>query len=360
MRVNQEPYKKSAKMNTTKKEFGALPDGRTAMLYTIQNRQGTILNITDYGGIVTGLQIMDKQGEMRDVVLGFDRLEKYTGDHPYFGCIVGRYANRIRNGEFTLDGKKYKLARNHGNHHLHGGEKGFDKKLWESASLELEKRNGVKLFYLSRHMEEGYPGNLAVHVTYSLSEDNELIIEYFAKTDAPTVLNLTHHGYFNLNGARKDVKDHFMMINADGITQTDDELIPTGEIMSVENTPRDLRKPRQIGNALKEIPRGFDDNYVINHRGKGMEMAARTYDLSSGLQMEVFTTEPGVQFYTANFLDGITGKNNISYGKHHAICLEAQHFPDSVHQPDFPATVLRPGQVYHQETRYRFSLRGTD
>jgi len=347
----------------TRTPFGTLPDGREVDIFAIANNKGIQASITTYGGIVTSLTAPDQGGRFADVVLGFDNLDAYLEGHPYFGAIIGRYGNRIAKGTFTLDGQTFTLARNNNGNHLHGGVIGFDKALW-SAQAEFHPNSPrLRLRHVSANGDEGYPGQLDVTVDYTLTHDNELRIDYRATTDRPTHVNLTNHSYLNLAGAASgDILNHELQINADHFTPVDEGLIPTGEIRSVEGTPMDFRKPMAIGLRIDDEDEqlyfggGFDHNWVLNSDATGLSLAARVVDPTSGRVMEVLTSEPGVQFYTANFLDGsITGKDGTVYGRRCALCLETQHFPDSPNRPEFPTTVLRPGEVYETTTVYRFS-----
>jgi aldose 1-epimerase len=337
-----------------KSSFGTLPDGTAVDLYTLANANGLSAKVATYGAIITEVHVPDRQGKFRDVVLGFDNLEQYLKGHPFFGATVGRCANRIAKGRFNLDGKTYTLATNNGPNHLHGGLKGFDKKVWQA---EPQTGASVKLSYTSPDGEEGYPGTLAVAVTFTLTDANELRLDYAATTDKPTSVNLTNHSYFNLAGEGLAL-DHEMMIAANYYTPSDSALIPTGEIKAVQGTPMDFTTPRPIGSHFSQLhtnPIGYDHNYVLNAGGKSLALAARAHELKSGRVMEVHTTQPGVQFYTANFLNGShTGKRGVVYQQHCAFCLETQHFPDSVNQPKFPSVILRPGQTYRQTTLYKF------
>ncbi len=345
----------------TKMDFGKMPDGTPVELYVLSNGRVTAKVIT-YGGIVTELHVPDKKGKTEDVVLGFDSLKGYLSGNPYFGAIVGRFANRIAGGKFTLDGKDYKLAVNNGPNSLHGGIKAFDKVVWKAEDASGADGPAVKLTHLSPDGDEGYPGNLSVSVTYTVTNDDALKIDYKATTDKATPLNLTNHSYFNLAGpASGTVLDHELKLATDKYTVADDTLIPTGEIKSARGTPLDFTTSTPIGkhmNGLKADPIGYDHNYVLPGDGKSPKLAATVYEPSSGRVMEVFTTEPGVQFYTGNFLDGtLTGKGGVPYRKHQGFCLETQHYPDSVHHPEFPSTILRPGSTYTQTTIYKFSTR---
>jgi aldose 1-epimerase len=347
------------KAGVTRSEFGKTPEGTAVDLYTLTNANGMTAKVMTYGALLTELHVPDRAGKPGDVVLGFDTLEGYLHGHPYFGATVGRVANRIAKGRFTLDGKEYTLAVNNGPNALHGGKKGFDKVVWTAEPVA--GASAVKFTYRSPAGEEGYPGTLTATVTYTLTDRNELRLDYTATTDQPTPVNLTNHTYFNLAGpASGDVLGAVLMIDADKYTPTDDTLIPTGELRSVKGTPYDFTTPTPIGTRIAELkgnPGGYDTNYVLNGGGKSLGLAARVMDPKSGRVMEMFTTEPGVQFYTGNFLDGsIRGKGGVAYNKHQAFCLEAQHFPDSVNHPDFPSMILRPGQTYKQTTSYKFSL----
>lgn len=346
--------------------FGKTADGTPVEIYTLTNAHGMEAQIMTYGGIVVSLKAPDRSGKMADVVLGYDTLDGYLKDNgPYMGALIGRYGNRIANGKFTLNGVEYTLAKNNGENHLHGGLKGFDKVVWKGTPLRGGR--GLRLTYLSKDGEEGYPGNLSVTVTYSLTNNNELRIDYAATTDKETVLNLTHHSYFNLAGAGMgDILGHEVFINADRfVPVADSGAIPTGELRNVKGTPMDFTKPMAIGARITQpdeqlnFGRGYDHTWVLNKtRARTPSLAARVYEAKSGRLMEVYTTEPGVQFYTGNFLDGtITGKGGKVYNQRYGLCLEAQHYPDSPNQPKFPSTVLRPGQRYTQTTIYKFSAR---
>jgi len=346
-----------------KKPFGALPDGRTVDLYLLTNDNSMRASITTYGGIVTSLTAPDRDGRFADVVLGFDDLDGYLAGHPYFGAIIGRYGNRIANGTFTLDDQTYALARNNNGNHLHGGITGFDKALWSAQPLPTTEDPQLRLTHISADCEEGYPGRLEVAVDYTLTHDNELRIDSSATTDKPTHVNLTNHSYFNLAGpGGKDILDHEVLINADHFTPVDDGLIPTGEIRRVDDTPLDFREPATIGARIDiddeqlRFGSGYDHNFVLNRADRELSFAARVFEPTTGRVMEVLTCEPGVQFYTANFLNGsITGKGGTVYGRRCAFCLETQHFPDSPNRPEFSTTVLRPGEIYETTTVYRFS-----
>lgn len=346
----------TTKMGIIKSDFGKTKEGQAVDLYTLTNANGMAVKITNYGGIVTSLKVPDKNGQLDDVVLGFDSLDKYLEGHPYFGALVGRYGNRIARGKFTLNGTEYQLAANNGENHLHGGIKGFDKVVWNAEIVKKENEVGIKLSYLSKDGEEGYPGNLSVVVIYTLTKNNELKILYEAETDKPTPVNLTHHSYFNLKGAGNgDILGHLMTFAADRFTPVDEGLIPTGELKSVKDTPMDFTVPKSIGERIDRVKGGYDHNYVLNDWDGSLKQAAKVVEPTSGRVMEVWTTEPGLQFYTGNFLDGtITGKNGKVYQKHFGFCLETQHFPDSPNNPGFPSTILEPGEKYTHTTIYRF------
>jgi aldose 1-epimerase len=348
-----------------KQPFGKTADGTSVELYTLTNSSGVEAKIMTYGGIVVSLKVPDRNGKLDDVVLGYDGLDGYLTSHPYFGTITGRYANRIAKGKFTLDGREYTLAQNNGENHLHGGIKGFDKVVWKAREVKIKDGVGVELTYVSRDGEEGYPGNLSVTVTYTLTNKNELKIVYAATTDKATIVNLTNHSYFNLAGPKAgDILGHELMLNADRFTPVDRTLIPTGELRSVKGTPMDFTKPTAIGARIEQKDEqllfglGYDHNWVLNKTGASLTLAARVYEPTTGRVMEVYTTEPGIQFYTGNFLDGtITGKGGKVYQKRYGFCLETQHFPDSPNKPSFPSTVLRPSRKYTQTTVYKFSTK---
>lgn len=336
--------------------FGRLSGKEEAQLFTIQNSQGITVKFSNFGGTIVSILTPDRKGRLQDIVLGFDSLEGYLGEHPYIGTLVGRYANRISKGRFALDGKEYVLAQNSGENHLHGGVKGYDKVLWSYSPYADIDRAGIMMTYLSYDMEEGYPGNLKVNVNFSLNESNELIIEYTATTDKNTYLNLTHHGYFNLNGAKRNIYDHEIQINAGSYVETDKNLIPTGQIIKLKNGPLDLRNMKLIGPEIVKLENGYDHCYIIDKKKDGPELAAIVYHPASGRKMELYTTEPAVQFYSSNFLAGLTGKGNIRYKKHLALCLEAQHYPDSPNHPHFPSTLLKPEGIYRQTTIHKFGI----
>ncbi len=342
--------------------FGKMSDSLPVQLFTLTNRHGMQVGITNYGGRVVSLLAPDRHGKPADVVLGFDSLDGYSQGNPYFGALVGRYANRIGNAKFTLGGKEYKLAANNGPNSLHGGLKGFDKVVWE-VKERAESPPSIELTYFSKDGEEGYPGNLAVKVVYTLTEKNELRIDYSATTDRDTVLNLTNHAYFNLTGQMSEnILKHVLTINADRFTPIDNTLIPTGELRPVDRTPFDFRRPVVVGARINaddeqlKFGKGYDHNFVLNHSGHELALSARVTEPGSGRVMEVLTTQPGIQLYTGNFLDGtIRGKGGVAYGQRSAFCLETQHFPDSPNKPGFPSAELTPGQTYRETTVYKFS-----
>jgi aldose 1-epimerase len=340
---------------TTKSNFGKLPDGTVVNLYTLTNSHGLLAKVITYGTIITELHVPDRTGNNGDIVLGFDNLDQYLKGHPYFGCTVGRVANRIAKGRFTLDGKAYQLAVNNGPNHLHGGLKGFDKAVWKA---EPKSGASVKFSYSSPDGEENYPGKVDAVVAMALTDANELRIDYSAVTDKPTPVNLTNHSYFNLAG-HGDILNHELMLAADFFTPSDETSIPTGEIKPVKGTPMDFTTPKPIGSRISQVKGekiGYDHNYFINHGGKDLTLFARVRERETGRVMEVSTTQPGVQFYTGNYLDGsLTGKHGVVYGQHTGFCLETQHFPDSVNHPNFPSVILRPGQSYRQTTVFKFT-----
>ena len=344
-------------MNSTKKSFGSL-NGEEVYLFSLSNNSGFTVEITNYGGIVTSIFTPDRTGVMDDVVLGYDSLNDYLIETPYFGAIVGRYANRIANASFNLGGTAYQLAANNGPNHLHGGIAGFDKVIWTPETITDDSTASLKLTYISPDGEEGYPGNLETSVVYTVTRDNKLQIEYTAITDKPTPVNLSHHSYFNLGGTNgKNILDHVLFIDADRFTPVNETQIPTGELANVVDTPMDFRIPEIIGTRIHKVPGGYDHNYVLNNKGKFAKVA-EVYCDESGRFMEVFTNEPGMQFYSGNFLNGsIVGEKGLVYQKHHGLCLETQHYPDSPNQPNFPNTILKPGETYKQFTVYRFGTR---
>jgi len=350
-------------MTIHKADFGKTPDGKRVHLFTLASAGGLEATVSDYGGVVVRLVVPDRAGNPGDIVLGYDTLQGYLADRCYFGGIIGRYANRIAGGRFTLDGIDYTLARNDGENHLHGGVRGFDKVVWKARRIAAASGPAVRLTYVSADGEEGYPGNLSVQVTYTVPDKNELRVDYAASTDKPTIVNLTNHSYFNLSGTGdRDILGHIAMINADRFTPAGSDLIPSGEIARVKGTPMDFRKPTAIGARIEQhydqllAGSGYDANYVLNQDGSGPPLAARVTDPLSGRVLELLTTAPGVQFYSGNFLTEVAGKQGKIYRKRYGFCLEPQHFPDSPHRPEFPSVVLRPGETYRQTTIYRFSI----
>jgi aldose 1-epimerase len=349
----------------TKESFGKTSDGQQVDLYTLRNTRGAEAKITNYGAIVTSLKVADRNGKFDDVVLGFNDFDSYLKNDPYFGAIVGRYGNRIAKGRFTLSGVEYKLATNNGENHLHGGIKGFDKVVWTGRELKSAAGPAVVMTYLSKDGEEGYPGNLNVRVVYTLTNNNELKIDYTATTDKDTVTNITHHSYFNLAGeGNGDILNHLVTINANRFVPTDAGSIPKGELKIVAGTPFDFLKPMAIGARINQddeqlkFGNGYDHTWVINGRPGVMRLAATAYEATSGRVMQVWTTEPGVQFYTGNFLNGtLTGKSGKVYQRRFGFCFETQHYPDSPNHPAFPTTTLKKGQTYKSTTIYRFSSR---
>jgi aldose 1-epimerase len=349
-------------MKIEKSSFGKLADGSPVSLYTLTSDSGTILKFTDYGLIITELWVKDRHGKLGNVVLGADSLDRYLKGFPFTGAAIGRFANRIARGRFTLDGKQYQLAINNGPNHLHGGLAGFDKKVWKVVSEEITaSKAGIRFGYTSRDGDENYPGNLKVEVSYYLFANEEVQIHYHATSDKPTPINLTNHSYFNLAG-RGDIKEHELQLWADHYTPVDAELIPTGTIASVKGTPLDFTTPHLIGERLDKTgltPPGYDHNYVLNHPGREVALAARAYHAESGRVMEVLTDQPGVQLYTSNFapVEGVECVGGIRFGRHGAFCLETQNFPDAVNRPNFPSAILSPGATYDRTTTLRFSRR---
>ena len=345
------------------KPFGTR-DGRPVNLYTLTNANGVEIDTMNYGGIIVSIRVPDRKGQFADIVLGHENLDGYIPNPPYIGAIVGRYANRIANGTFTLDGKTYNLPKNDGPNTLHGGtDKTFNKVVWEGEALK--GKAGVAYTYLSKDGDDGFPGNLKVKVTYTLTNDNELVIDYEATTDKATPINLSQHSYFNLAGeGTGDILNHEIMINADRFTPVDKNLIPTGELRPVKGTPLDFTASTRVGARIDDrydqmvLAHGYDHNWVINRKGDGLTLAARMYEPTNGRVLEVSTTQPGVQFYTGNFLDGtVTGKHGHVYKRRFGFCLETQHFPDSPNHPDFPSTILKPGETFKSETVFKFSTK---
>lgn len=345
-------------MNITKRPFGTIAGGAEVYLYTLTNDRGLEASIISYGGAITSLKVPDREGVLGDIVLGHETLDDYVRNPRYFGALIGRHANRIAKGKFSLNGVEYQLEQNNGVNHLHGGFNGFDKRVWDVT----EDVTGLRFSYLSKHGEENYPGNLSAEVSYKLF-DNQLRIEYRATTDADTIVNLTNHSYFNLKG-KGTILDHELTLNAGEFTPVSKDLIPTGEIRSVEATPMDFRKSKEIGSQIGELydqlgfTGGYDHNFVLNNWDGALRTAAVLYESSTGRVVEIATTQPGIQFYSGNFLDGsLVGKNGIVYHKYAGLCLEPQHFPDAPNHANFPSTVLRPGEIYEHATAFLFSVR---
>jgi aldose 1-epimerase len=349
-------------MNITKRLFGNTTEGTPVEIFTLKNSKGITVEITNFGGIIVSIKVPDKSGNFEDVVLGHDKLENYMRKGPYFGAIIGRHGNRIEGASFEINGVEYKLTKNEGENQLHGGITGFDKVVWQAEVVNEEGKESLELSYLSKDREEGYPGNLKVKVTYTVTEDNELKIDYYGVTDKDTVVNLTNHSYFNLSGhASGDILDHKVMINADKFTPADKESLPTGEIREVKGTPMDFTTFTTVRNNIDcddeqiRFGGGYDHNWVLNVSGKTPEKAAEVVDEKSGRFMEVYTTKPGVQFYTGNFLDGSEiGKDGAAYNKRSGLCLETQYFPNSLKHKHFPSPILRAGEEYNHTTIYKF------
>ena len=351
------------------RSWGQTPEGENIELLTLINTRGLKARIMSYGATLVSLEVPDRDGNMGDIVLGHDSLAGYLNadTNPYFGSIVGRYGNRIGKGKFALEGVEYTLATNNNENHLHGGEKGFDKVVWEVDPEGASSKTGaqVSFIYVSKDGEEGYPGTLTCKVTYTLTNEDELKISYEAQTDKTTVVNLTHHSYFNLTGAKRDILDHELMLNADRFTPVDEGLIPTGELTAVKDTPMDFTTPTKIGARINEdyeqlkFGGGYDHNWVLNKAEEGeLTLAAQVYESTTGRMMEIHTTEPGIQFYSGNFLDGtIIGKGGKVYNHRFGFCLETQHFPDSPNKPEFPSTTLKPGEKYICHTVHKFYIR---
>ncbi len=355
---------KNDNINIAEETFGVLPSGEHVMLYTMKNANGMQASVMNYGATLVSLKTADNMGQISEITLGFDSLKQYLEKSPYFGATVGRYANRIADGKFTLDGQEYHLATNNGPNHLHGGVRGFDKVFWDAETSQTEESKTVTFRYTSVDGEEGYPGTVNVTVAYTLTDGNTLKIEYAATTDKPTIINLSNHTYFNLKDAGKtDILGHVIKINTDAYTPVDETLIPTGEIVSVHNTPFDFQQPRAIGERIHDdhpqiaIAGGYDHNFVLGTKVIGMRLAATVFEPTTGRVMNIATSEPGLQFYSGNFLNGLKGRNNAVYNKHAAFCMEPQHFPDSPNKPQFPTVVLRPGKEFTSLTIYKFFLK---
>ena len=363
--ISSSSAKQKSNAKVEKSTFGKLADGTVIDLYKLTNRNGVEVQIITYGGSIVSLKTPDRNGNFADIVLGYDDPQGYVDDTSYLGALIGRYANRIANGKFKLGGVEYTLAQNNAPNSLHGGPTGFHKRVWQAREVTRPNAAALQVSYNSKDGEEGFPGNLAVTTTFVLNNTNELRIEYSATTDKTTVVNLTEHAYFNLAGPGEGtILDHLMRINANRFTPVDANLIPTGELRSVKGTPLDFTKATVIGSRINDdyeqlrLGRGYDHNYVLNKAGKQLSLAAEVYEPVSGRTLEMWTTEPGVQFYSGNFLDNVKGKGGKIYQQRGGFCLEAQHFPDSPNKPAFPSAVLRPNQKYSQITVYKFSVRG--
>lgn len=352
--TEKETELKEASMQVQKEPFGTTPEGRDITKYFLTNNNGMTVEIIDWGATVTAINVPDKDGNTGNVVLGYDTLEGYLNNAPYFGVICGRYANRIAKGKFTLDGKEYTLATNNDPNHLHGGEKGFDKRVWDSESINEEDSVGVRLSYESPDGEEGYPGTVKLTVTYLLNDKDELIIKYSATSDKETPVNFTNHAYWNL-AEEGDILSHELTLHCDQYIPVDETGIPTGELKSVKDSPMSFLESQVIGSRIDQVEGGYDHCYVINNGTNGeLNPAAKVVDPKTGRVLEILTTEPGIQFYTGNFLDGSEAVGG--YEKNAGLCLECQHYPDSPNQPDFPSTILKPSEVYTQTTIHRFSV----
>ena len=366
--ISCEIIKKKENMSLVKIEkgfFGKTSDGIDISRYTLKNSSGMEVSIINYGGIITSWKVKDRDGNYKDIVLGFNDLLDYESSSPYFGALIGRYGNRIKEGKFNLDGVEYILAVNNGENHLHGGLKGFDKVIWDIKEEENESSASLVLSYISKDMEEGYPGNLDVKVTYTLTNEDELKVRYEADTDKKTVVNLTQHSYFNLSAnLGRDILGHQITIDADSFLPVDTTLIPTGELRDVERTPFDFRESKRVGDDINELDRqltfgnGYDHCWVLNNQDEGIRFVASAYDPLSGRLLEVFSDQPGIQFYSGNFLDGtLKSKDGGSYVFRSGFCLETQHYPNSPNQKSFPTVILNPGEKYDTETIFRFSTR---
>jgi aldose 1-epimerase len=349
----------------TQAPFGRLPDGTVIDGYTIRNPRGTTMHVMTYGATITALRTADRQGHFDDIVLGFDSVEGYLDDPPYFGAIVGRYANRIAKGRFTLNGHTYQLPINNGPNSLHGGTRGFDKVVWRATPFENDSSAGLVLTHVSPDGDNGYPGRVEVRVTYTLTDSDELIVDYGATTSKATPINLSQHSYFNLSGdGTRDILDHVLELEASHYTPVDSTLIPTGELAPVEGTPFDFRTPTPIGERIEQanqqlqFGRGYDHNFVLDRSGAPLSHAARVVEPTTGRMLDIYTDQPGVQFYSGNFLDGtIKGKGGKVYRHRYGFCLETQHYPDSPNHPNFPSTILRPGEKFVSRTVFRFGVR---
>ncbi|SHE97330.1 aldose 1-epimerase [Mariniphaga anaerophila] len=347
-------------MSVQEIKFGTLPDGRDVQLFTLKNKNGLEVDITNYGGVITRIFAPDKNGQKENIVCGFDKLENYLSDeylagYPYFGAIIGRFGNRIANGKLEIEGKSYDLAVNNGPNHLHGGITGFDRRLWKATPYQAEGVSGVEFYYVSPHMEENYPGNLEVRCIFSLTETNELVLEYIAETDQATVVNLTNHTYFNLTGGKENILNHELKLSTGEMTEMIDQ-IPTGKILKTEGTPFDFSEFKTFAKDLAQLPTGYDDNFVLNNETGELKYTGTLREKSSGRQVEIFTSQPGMQLYTGYWIPEFTVDGAKKFGSYSGVALETQHYPDSVHHPEFPTTLLKPGEKYNQKTVYKFSL----
>ncbi len=342
-------------MEISKEFYGKDPDGNHVDLFTLRNDTGMVIKITNYGGIITNIFHANKKGKVDDIVLGFDNLDGYLGEHPYFGAIIGRVANRISQAKFTLNSTEYKLVANLDPHHIHGGTKAFDKVIWKAEEFTKKDSVELRLKYFSKDMEEGYPGNLDLTVSYILNNNNELIINYFAESDKDTILNLTNHTYFNLNGVKSNIKNHLLKLDCNKYTVSNPDTTPTGEIRLVENTPYNFKELKPIGRDWEELENGYDHNFVVQENNNELVWFGYVEDPETGRSMEIATTEPGVQLYTSNFLKNLPGKSGKIYNEQDAFCLETQHFPDSMNHDNFPEIILRKGETYKQTTIYKFN-----
>tara|TARA_R100001369_G_scaffold92810_3_gene140008 strand:- start:3777 stop:4955 length:1179 start_codon:yes stop_codon:yes gene_type:complete len=362
---NQEAQQMEKSMSITKSDFGRTADGDAVAKYTLENKGGIQVDIITYGGRITSLRTPDSSGKLANVVLGFNDIQQYEKDNPFFGALIGRYGNRIAKGKFSLDGTEYTLAQNNGENSLHGGVKGFDKRVWNATTEESDDSIKLKLTYLSADMEEGFPGNLNTAVTYTLNKDNSLDVMYEAKTDKTTVVNLTQHAYFNLSGDFSNtILDHMVEIDADTFLPVDSGLIPTGELAPVEGTPFDFTEPKLVGKEINADSKqivlggGYDHCWVLNNQSEGYRSVATAYHPVTGRNLEVLTDEPGIQFYTGNFLDGtLPAANGGTYAQRSGFCLETQHYPDSPNQLEFPSVTLEPGETYSTKTTFKFSTK---
>ena len=346
-------------MKIQSNSFGKLPDGREARLFTLENDKKLTVKITNYGGIITSIVMPDKNGDVENVVCGFSKLEdylsdEYLGSYPYFGALIGRFGNRIAKGHLEIAGKVYEMAINNGPNHLHGGKIGFDRRLWDAKPFEKENAVGVELSYLSPHLEENYPGNLKVKCVYSLNNNNELVIEYFAETDQPTVVNLTNHSYFNLTGGKENILNHKLKLNANKMTVMEEQ-IPTGEIVSTDDTPFDFSEFKTFKQDLDKLPTGYDDNFVLDNDEGKLKSAGTLKEEKSGRQIDVSTTQPGMQLYTGYWIPELTIDGEKKFGSYSGVALETQHYPDTPHHEKFPSTLLLPGETYDEKTVYKFT-----